>query len=738
MTTQGITTIDQIVAQIGTYAPDADVGPVMNAYLLAVKAHHGQMRKDGTNYVTHPIAVAGILAEMRMDVDTIATALLHDALEDNPITKAELEQQMGPTITELVDGVTKIGKLKFRSKEELQAENFRKMMLAMSKDLRVILVKLADRLHNMRTLEGHKPEKRRLIARETMDIFAPIANRLGLSHVKGELEALCFRFLEPEAYQRVTDFLERTQSDRGEYIQEVVRELAADLKAKGVSADVQGRAKAPWSIFKKMDKLGVDVEDLRDLLAFRVLVDDLGSCYAVLGFIHARFEPVPGRIKDYIARPKRNGYQSLHTTVVGPRDRLVEVQVRTHEMHRVAENGIAAHWKYKEGHLALDPHDVVEISRIREAFDAAQDAEDASEFMETVKVAFYADEVFVFTPHGDVKRFPAGSTPLDFAYSVHSDVGDHCVGARVNGRMVSLEHAMQTGDVIEIQTDPRQRPRRDWLEIARTSRAISKIRRYLRQQEADRAIKVGKDLLQSELDRLGWTLNRTRSDGRLGAYLTRRNLQDLDPVYGELARGTLSASDVAKAILPEGGWVSRDQDALTRRISTLLDRIGVRRSRSPVRITGEDGLLVHYAGCCGPLPGEEVVGFITRGRGITVHRTDCKELTQLDEDRLVEVRWDLDHGSRHSGTLTIHVDNRPGVLASITRVCEQLHVNIERIGAHSHHKTTKDGVVDLHVAVRDLSELTRVVRGLERLPAVRYVERAGGAGRGAEAAGREA
>jgi len=720
-----VQSIDEIVTQIGTYAPDADVGPVMNAYLLAVKAHNGQMRKDGTPYVTHPIAVAGILADMRMDVETIATALLHDALEDNPITVDEMTQQVGPTITSLVDGVTKIGKLKFRSKEELQAENFRKMMLAMSEDLRVILVKLADRLHNMRTLDGHKPEKRRSIAQETMDIYAPIANRLGLSHVKSELEGLCFRHLEPEAWSEVTQFLERTQADREEYIHQVVDLLQAELTTRRVQATVQGRAKAPWSIYKKMRTLGVHVEELKDLLAFRVLVEDIGTCYAVLGYIHARFEPVPGRIKDYIARPKPNGYQSLHTTVVGPRGRLVEIQVRTHDMHRVAEDGIAAHWQYKEGHLALDPKDVVEISRIREAFEAAQDAADASEFMETLKVAFYADEVFVFTPAGDVKSFPLGSTPIDFAYSVHSDVGDRAVGAKINRKMVPLAYELQSGDVVEILTDPRQRPRRDWLDMARTSRAISKIRRFLRAQEEEQATKVGRDLLQAELDRLGWTLNRARSEGRLSAYLVRRNLRDLDPAYAELARGTLSATDVAKAILPEGGWFSKEQDAIGRRIQGLLDRIGVRKSRSPVRISGEDGLLVQYAGCCGPLPGEDVVGFITRGRGITVHRVDCKQLAGLDPERLVEVKWDLEADSRHSGLLAVQVDNKPGSLAAITRVCEQAGVNIERIDAHP---VTQDdvGLVELQVAVRDLAELTRVVRNLERLPAVRHVDRAQG------------
>lgn len=720
-----MTSISQIVETIQGYAPDAEVGAVMNAYLLAARAHQGQTRNTGEAYLTHPLAVAEILADLRMDVDTIATALLHDALEDNPITKSEMEAQVGPVITELVDGVTKIGKLRYRSKEELQAENFRKMMLAMSRDLRVILVKLADRVHNMRTLDGHpKADKRKRIAQETLEVYAPIANRLGLTRFKSELEDLSFRYVAPEGYARVCGYLEETQAGREAYIQEVTTLLQGELERAGVDGRVSGRAKAPFSIWKKMQASGLDVADIQDLLAFRLIVPSVNDCYLMLGAIHARFEHVPGRVKDYISRAKPNGYQSLHTTVVGPKGRRIEVQIRTEDMHRVAEQGIAAHWRYKEGHLALQPEDVVRISRIREAFEAAMDAADAADFMESLKVAFYADEVFVFTPAGEVKHFPVGSTPLDFAYAIHSDVGDQCVGARIDGRMVALTHPLTSGETVEILTNAKQRPNRDWLDIAKTSRAQSKIRRYLRQQEEASAVRMGREILEAELARLDWDLERTRRDGRLDGYLDKRGLKRIEPVLAELARGHQAVQDVAKAVLPAGAWVSSQEQTNQNRLTQLFRGLGgpsTRRSRSPVLITGEDGLLVHYAGCCNPLPGEDVQGFITRGRGITVHKADCSSFARMDPERKIPVQWDLSSGSLHSNVLDIVVENRSGLLAEITTAVHAQKVGIERAEAVPTQGT--QGRVRLQMAVRDLSELTRVIRAIERIDGVVSVRR---------------
>ncbi len=715
-----MTTVSTIMEKIQTYSPDADLAPVMTAYLLAARAHSGQMRKSGEPYITHPMAVAEILADMRMDVETIATALLHDALEDNPITPEEMEREIGPTITSLVDGVTKIGKLRFRSREELAAENFRKMMLAMSKDLRVILVKLADRLHNMSTLVHHKPAKQRQIAEETMEIFVPIANRLGLEHLKTQLEDLCLRYIDPEGYQRIEDFLQRTQGDREVYTERVCSALQKEFDAAGVKAEVKGRAKHRASIWRKIEQSGLELHEVSDLIAFRALVDDVGSCYHALGLVHSKFGPVPDRIKDYIARPKANGYQSLHTTVIGPEQRRIEVQIRTHEMDRVAEQGIAAHWRYKEGHLDLAPEDVLRISRIRDAFELAKDADDAQEFMESLKVEFYADEVFVFTPKGDVKSFPMGATSLDFAYAVHTDVGQRCTGAKANGRMVALRYELQSGDTMEVLTSETQSPSRDWLEIARTGRAISKIRRYLRMEEREQGIRLGREMLDGELKRFGSSLEKVRKNGRLNRALGARGFKETEPLLVDIARGQLGLADVMRDLLPEGTYQSRQEEAQQNALATILNRFR-RSTQSPVLITGEDGLLVHFAKCCAPLPGEPVVGFITRGRGITVHQSSCSLLEGMDPERRIPVEWDRESDLRHAGEIRIFCTDKPGMLAKITKVCDQSSVNINKAVAES--DSGHPAMVRLELAVRDVSELTRLIKNIEKLSGVDTVQR---------------
>ncbi len=715
-----MTTISQVLETIRSYSPDANLQPVMSAYLLAAKAHAGQTRKTGEPYLTHPIAVAGILAHMRMDIDTIATGLLHDALEDNPITKAEMEAEMGATITRLVDGVTKIGKLKFRSKEELQAENFRKMMLAMSQDLRVILVKLADRLHNMRTLDGHRPAKQRMIAGETLEVFVPIANRLGLIHLKDELEDLCFRYTEPEAWAEITGFLQATQADRDAYVERAREELQAYLAEEGVQCEIQGRAKHPYSVYKKMRAQSLGVDEVPDLLALRIIVDTVGDCYGALGLIHARYPPVPARIKDYIARPKANGYQSLHTTIIGPESRRIEVQIRTDEMHRVAEEGIAAHWQYKEGRLALSPDDVNKISRIRELLDTARDAEDATEFMETVKSEFYADEVFVFTPAGDVKRLKRGATALDFAFSIHTDIGVRCSGAKVNGKMVPLRYELKSGDRVEILTSAHQSPTRDWLDIATTGRAVQKIRRFLRDQQREQGVRLGREMIEAELKKYGHTLQKARSEGRLEALVERKNLKDADQLYVEVATGTRSLQSAVRRLLPEGVYDERHQSKQQSPLTSFISRFRT-RSESPVLITGEDGVLVHFANCCSPLPGEAVVGFITRGRGISVHRTDCAQLGTMDPDRRISVEWDGRSKATHSGRVQIFCQDRPGVLAHISKVCEAAQVNINRAEANSVGDTRS--VCTLEVSVRDIGELGRLIKNIEKITGVESVQR---------------
>ena len=711
--------IGDVLATIRSYSPDADQRTLMSAYLLAAKVQAVQTRKSGEAYLTHPLAVAKILADMRMDVDTIATALLHDALEDNPMTKQEMTDEVGPIITELVDGVTKIGKLKFRSKEELQAENFRKMMLAMARDVRVILVKLADRLHNMRTLEHHRPDKQVSISQETLDIYVPIANRLGIERLRSELEDYCFRYLHPEEFAEVAAYLERTQNDRQIYARRVALELQDLLRSKGVEADVKGRAKARHSIYKKMVAQGLEVHQVPDLLAFRALVPDVGQCYAALGHIHASFAPVPDRIKDYIARAKPNGYQSLHTTVIGPDKRRIEVQIRTPEMHRIAEEGIAAHWRYKEGHLALSRDDVSRIARIRDIFESVQDADNATDFMESVKGEFYAEEVFGFTPAGDVKQFRQGATVLDFAYAIHTDVGTTCTGARVNGRIQPLRYELKSGDTIEVLTHPSQSPTRDWLKRARTGRALSKIRRSLREQEQEQGVRLGRDMLDAELKKRSDSLEKARKEGRLKTLAKELGLKDVDAVFLDIARGQLGLADTAKLISGESD-PDTDEADLEGGFTGWFRRRRP-KSENPVLISGEDGVLVNFAGCCSPLPGEAIVGFITRGRGITVHQATCAQVENLDRSRVIAVQWDANVEARLSGSVRITCSNNPGLLASISKVCEQAQININR--AEVHPLGDDRASCTLELSVRDLSELTRVIANLERIRGVEQVER---------------
>ena len=712
--------VADILEAIRTYSPDANLQPVMTAYLMAARAHAGQTRKSGEPYLSHPMAVAMILTDMRMDVDTIATALLHDALEDNPITKEEMANEIGPVITNLVDGVTKIGKLKFRSREELAAENFRKMMLAMSQDVRVILVKLADRLHNMSTLEFHKPEKRVAIATETLDIFVPIANRLGLESIKAKLENFCFKAIEPEIFDEIEAFLTQSQGDREEYTARVVSSLEQHFSEVGVDCRVYGRAKQPSSIHQKMKSQGLALHEVADLIAFRVIVQDVASCYAALGFVHSSFPPVPQRIKDYIARPKPNGYQSIHTTVIGPEERRIEVQIRTEEMNRFAEEGIAAHWRYKEGHLALTPEDVLKISKIRDLFETAKDAEDASDFMQDVKSEFYADEVFCFTPQGDVRRFPKGSTTLDFAYAIHTDVGNTCTGARVHARMVPLRYELVSGDVVEIITSPNQQPNRDWLQIAKTGRAIQKIRRHLRLLEREQGVRLGRDMIEAELKRVGWTLAKVKSEGLLKVSLKRGGYKEVEALYLDIARGQQALAGAVRDLLPDGVYESKQEAAQKGALQSLFNRFR-QRSESPVLISGEDGMLVTYAKCCAPLPGESVVGFITRGRGITIHRDTCGQLKSMDLERRIAVQWAGNEDAKHSGEIEIYCDHRPGMLANITKVCEKAKVNIQRVEA----KGLRDNkaVCTLQLAVRDVGELSRLIRFIEQIKGVDSVHR---------------
>jgi GTP pyrophosphokinase len=711
--------LDDLLDKVREYAPNATLDPIVNAYFIAAKAHDGQTRKSGEPYLHHPMSVAMILADMGMDIDTIATGLLHDALEDNPLSYNDLEKQVGETIATMVDGVTKIGKLQYKSKEELAAENFRKMMIAMSKDIRIILVKLADRLHNMSTLDAHSPEKQKLISRETREVYVPIANRLGLVRFKMELADLCFRYLEPIPYAEVSSYLSRTQDDRESYIQTVCGSLRKLLEEHGVVGDVTGRAKATYGIYRKMRSQHLEVDQVLDTLAFRIVFSDLSQCYAFLGLIHGLFLPVPGRIKDYIARPKPNGYQSLHTTVMGPLNRPIEVQLRTQEMHRLAEQGIASHWQYKEEGAELSDDDISKIGRIREAFESAQQADNATDFMAAFKVELYANEVFVFTPAGDIKPLPSGSTPIDFAFSIHSEVGFHCTGARVDGKLVPLRYKLKTGQTIEIITSPTQKPTRDWLAIAKSGRALQRIRQYLRSEKLELGQRIGKEMLVNELRRTHHSIRDVKDSGRLQDFLGMHDLKRIDKLYIELAHGRLSLTETART-LAGIDQTKESEDKKPKAISGFLSR-WKGTSTSPVLISGEDGVLVSFSKCCGPLPGEQVVGFITRGRGITVHRRNCSQLKTLDQKRQIPVEWDNQSVSKHPGELEIHCQDRPGLLANITKVCDIASVNIIR--ADAHHLSVDQSICTLEVAVTDVRALRELIIKIGKIDGVDEVIR---------------
>ncbi len=713
--------IDDILDKVAKYAPDPDRGVILDAYLIAAKAHEKQQRKDGTPYLTHPLEVADLLADLRMDVDTIATALLHDTLEDTLITQEELAEQFGAEIAELVDGVTKIGKLEFRSKQEAAAENFRKMILAMSQDIRVVLVKLADRLHNMRTLGVMRAEKRRRIAAETMEIYAPIAGRLGLNTLKVELENLCFQNLYSEEYQQLADEMAETAEERETYIRKVCLELQFHMKDVGIECEVSGRAKHLWSIYNKMKSSNLAFEQVRDVLAFRVVAEDVAGCYGVLGQVHGLWRPVPEHIKDYIAVPKPNGYQSLHTTVLGPENRRIEIQIRTAEMHRIAETGIAAHWVYKAGHLALGREDLARITRIRELFETAREVEDPDEFMEAVKIDLFPDDVFVFTPAGDVKRFPAGATALDFAYAIHTEVGHQCVGARVDGRMVPLRYELHSGDSIEVLTGKHQHPRRDWLKIVKTSRALSKVRRHLREQEQETGLRIGREMLESELKRHGSSVEKVVKDGSLKRVVKDLTFREVDALLISLAQGTVPLARVVRELVPDAvdeGQEEREKASLMR----ILDRIRRKSRQSPVVIDGQEDVLVNFAKCCSPLPGEDVAGFVTRGRGITVHRRDCSQLLELEPERRLPVEWGGAAGEMgHRGGIRVLCVDRPGLLANITKTCTDSEINITR--AEVVQLEDQKAECTMQVQVHDVSELTRLIRRIAKIKGVISVDR---------------
>lgn len=696
------------------YAERLDVEMIRAAYTLAVEAHAGQVRASGEEYVTHTVEVATILAGLRLDTASIVAALVHDVVEDTAFTLAEIEERFGPEVAAIVDGVTKIGKVQFRSTTEQQVENYRKLLLSMAEDARVILVKLADRLHNMQTLQ-HLPEgKRRRIALETREIYAPLAHRLGIFSIKWELEDLAFKFLEPEAYEELGRKIQQRRKERERHIVEMKVPLEEELRRSGIPAEVTGRPKHLWSIYKKMQKRGLPYEEIHDLMAMRIITDSIQNCYAALGVIHSRWAPVQERFHDYIATPKSNMYRSLHTTVVGPHGRRYEIQIRTEEMHRTAEYGIAAHWKYKEGGEGRDEVDEA-LTWFRQVLEWQQDASEPEEFMEFLRMDLFQGEIFVFTPKGEVKQLPTGATPIDFAFAVHTEVGLHCGGAKVNGRIAPLSRELRNGDTVEIITNPRQWPNRDWLAFVKTSRARGRIRQWIRKQEFDSAVELGRDFLDRELRK---ARTERPPDAELARAAEGLGYPDFDHVHAALGRGDIGPTAVLRALFPD-----QDPVEMTQRQPTALQRLAERliRTNKGVRIQGMENLMVRYSQCCQPVPGDDVIGYVTRGRGVSIHRIDCPNILNLpDPERRIEIEWAAEKGDRFMVRIHMRGTDRRGLLSDVAKAITDTGTDIQ----HADMKSVDGGMDgEFVVEVSDLGHLKKVLKSIRRVKGVLSVER---------------
>ena len=708
-----VTDIDRLLERLLSYQPDADVGMVRKAYEFSAKAHEGQIRRSGEPYVKHPVAVAGVLTALKTDVTAIVAGLLHDTLEDTVATADELEREFGKDVVHLVDGVTKIGKITFRSSEERQAENFRKMVLSMADDIRVVIIKLADRLHNMRTLEHLNEGKRQEIAQETLEIYAPLANRIGIGWVKNELEDLCLKHLNPDAYDMLRVRVAKRDEDRQQYIQEVQELVEKALKENGLVGAVYGRPKHLYGVFQKMKKQSISFEEVYDLTALRVITDTKMNCYAMLGVIHSLWRPVPGRFKDYIAIPKSNLYQSLHTTIVGPKGEHVEFQIRTEEMHRVADYGIAAHWKYKEQGQIPDK-DSKTFGWLRQFIEWQKDLPDSRQFMDSVKLELFHDVVYVFTPKGVVKELPKGSTPIDFAYEIHTEVGDHCVGAKVNGKIVPLKHEIESGDAIEILTSPNQTPHKDWLKFVRTSRAKTKIKHWIKAEEQARSLEIGRRLLDGEFRRHGLAPAQTLKSSALLEIAKQEGYETTDELAIAIGFGHIATAHiVGRLTAPASGTAPVQPEP-----PTPHKMSSGQGAEQGVQVKGGRDLLMQLSRCCNPVPGDRILGYITRGRGLTIHSVDCPNLEALeyDRERLVEVEWDTASQSHHAVKVAVIAEDRTGVLANVSSAIAECKANISR--AEIMTREDRKAELDFVIEIADKAHLNRVLKTIERIEGV--------------------
>ena len=713
--------MDELLQKLKKNFSEAEFQELKAAYDFSAAAHEGQKRQTGEPYFIHPCAVVNILVDLGFDdVSTLVAAFLHDVLEDTPVTADELEQKFGKEVLELVEGVTKLDKIKFVSAEDEQAENLRKMFFAMAKDYRVIIIKLADRLHNMRTLDALKPEKQIKIATQSLKIYAPLAGRLGLSFVKCELEDLAMRYLYPDDYYELVEFIKTKSKERQQFIEKICDELKAKLQELGIEGEVNGRQKHLYGIYKKMLKQGKNIEQIYDISAVRVIVNEVQDCYTVLGAIHTMWMPLPGRFKDYIAMPKPNGYQSLHTTVITKFKETFEIQIRTYEMHRIAEYGIAAHWKYKEGKTGATKIDD-QINWLREVMDTQRESSDSHEFLENIEGNVFTDEVYVFTPKGKVLNLPVGSTTVDFAYAIHSAVGNKCIGAKVNGKIVPLNTVLNTGDIVEIlTTNSGKGPSRDWIKFVKTASARTKIRQYFKKEMKEENIKRGKDMLEREAKRRGYNLSELLSTAGLNYIMNRYTLSSVDDLYASVGFGGLTTNQIIVKLIDyfKRDLLSKNPVAEIKTTSTT----GKSSSGNGVLIRGYDDFLVRLSHCCNPVPGDKIVGYVSRGRGVSVHCVDCPNVKNMEPERLIEAKWDDVISQNFLASLKIYCENKGGILAAVTTIISNMKISITGAFARSDND---NGTAEITVMleVKSTDQVEDVIKKLKTLPEVIDVHR---------------
>jgi guanosine-3',5'-bis(diphosphate) 3'-pyrophosphohydrolase len=714
--------LEKLIATVNEARPKDDATTITKAYRYAAQYHEGQLRASGEPYLMHPLAVAQILAEMRMDVVSVVTGLLHDIVEDTTVTAADVQKTFGSEVSSCVDGVTKLSKIDFFSAEDRQAESYRKMLLAMVNDIRVIIVKLADRIHNMRTLGALSPERQERIAKETLEIYAPIAHRLGMGKVRGELEDLAFRYLDPEAFEEISKSIESQRSVNEEYLERMRRTVDGELRREGIPARVEGRVKRAFSVYQKLKRQKISLEQVYDLFALRIITDSVKNCYGALGVIHNEWRPVPGRIKDFIAIPRPNLYQSLHTSVVGPEGKHCEIQIRTEEMHRIAEEGIAAHWKYKEGKRGAQ--DDQRVAWLRQLVEWQQDMRDPGDFTSTLKLDLYPEEVYCFTPKGRVIALPAGASPIDFAYAVHSEVGNTCTGAKVNGRIVPLRYALRNGEIVDILTQAGHLPSKDWLALVKTSRARNKIKHVINANERERAIEIGQKFLEKEARRLGVQLSRIQRT-ELERVAAEYGLSKIEDLYASLGYGKFSARQVLQKSAPE--QVAEDPLPPPPQYHPDTHGAGSRADDDGViKVHGIDDVMVYRAKCCNPIKGDVIVGYVTRGKGIAVHSRSCTNVQNLmyDSERKIDVEWARDGSDAFPVRIVVQTDDRPGLLHQLTTILANENANVRSLEARTDFTAGSDAAfVEMTVDVRDKKQLEKLCSAMRRISGVRDVER---------------